>query len=743
MRRALRRRQDIPTKVGLMLALLVSLTLPCLSAASASAAAATRSADLSFTVDPDVQPVQSALPAESEADPERPLASVVDRHGHQADFVANELVLVTDEPASLEQFAARWGGEVLATLDPSAYGLSGLAPRYLVRIDPWRADLDRLTTDLREYNPRAYGPHRVSSKDGMALLAAASEASQSHELEIGVNWVASFGDVGQRTSIEGVVPAALSPMSRNAFTWPHLCNAGSVPGGGPCPQDTGVAEAWTLLDRQGYFQKATVNGRVTTTGVPASERIGVAILDGGFAPSPGFDADVHPDLVQFSPGRNPGFCTGGNSCPWHGTNVTSTAMSTPDNDFGAAGPGGFVAKPIQMGVLGDIFGALRALLDAHQGGIEIANMSWGIPVPASVSGLAQFGDPLLAELRDRGMMLVAGAGNEGRPVDMVDCFVLCWEAAYFWPCEGPKVFCVGALAAQSKTPFFTNPSFGSSNFRGPLSNQSPGETVDFWAPGDVLVGPDPDVPELHGFGGTSAASPFVAGVAAMVLAADRSLTADGIEALLSATAQPTNPHPHTGASESMVDAHAAVRRALAPVADAGPDKAVDEGGQFTLDGTGSNDPDGRALSYSWTQVSGPPATPSTASGATPTFTAPTVGASTTLAFDLVVSNGSRSSTRDRVQITVRDVRTSATKPLVTVPTDILRLTWSSEGDNVTFAASAWDAEDGPLPVTCSPPSGSFFPLGTHTVDCHATDSAGDTGSASFNVTVDVHEDPPK
>jgi hypothetical protein len=740
MRPALRWRDGIPTIVRPIVTLLVTLTLAGLSAGSASAAAGPEGAELIFNIDPEVEPAQRTLPPASGRDPERPLASLVDRHGNHAEFVANELVLVTDEAAALEQFVARWDGEVLVNLDPATYGVPGLPPRYLVRIDPRRADVDQLAADLSEANPHARGPHRVSSKEGLALLAAAASETTS-DLEIGMNWVATFGDVAQGTSMEGVVPP--STMSRNAFAWPHLCNAGTVPGGGPCPQDTGVSEAWRLLDRRGFFANATVNGRVRTTGVPASERIGVAILDGGFAPSPPFDADLHPDLVQFTAGRNPGFCTGGASCPWHGTNVTSTAMSTPDNDFGAAGPGGLVAKPIQMGLLGDAFGALQALLDAHSRGIKIANMSWGVPVPASVSGFAQFGDPLLAELRDRGMMLVAGAGNEGRPVDMVDCFLACWEAAYFWPCEGPKVFCVGALAAQSKTPFFTNPSFGSSNFRGPASNQSPGETVDFWAPGNVLVGPDPDVPMTQDFGGTSAASPFIAGVAAMVLAADPSLSADGIEDLLSTTAQPTDPHPQTGASELMVDAHAAVRRALAPVADAGPDQSVDEGAQFSLDGGGSNDADGRALSHRWTQMGGPPATPSAASVAAPTFTAPNVSATSTVTFELVVSNGSRSSQPDRVTVTVRDVRSSATKPVVTVPADILHRTWSSEGDIVTFSTSAWDAEDGPLPVTCSPSSGSFFPLGTHTVTCHATDTAGDTGWASFNVTVDPHEDPPK
>src|SRR3989442_1040088 len=44
-----------------------------------------------------------------------------------------------------------------------------------------------------------------------------------------------------------------------------------------------------------------------------------------------------------------------------------------------------------------------------------------------------------------------------------------------------------------------------------------------------------------------------------------------------------------------------------PVSDAGPDQFAAEGVVVTLDGSGSNSPQGRAVSYQWSQVSGPPA----------------------------------------------------------------------------------------------------------------------------------------
>jgi hypothetical protein len=54
---------------------------------------------------------------------------------------------------------------------------------------------------------------------------------------------------------------------------------------------------------------------------------------------------------------------------------------------------------------------------------------------------------------------------------------------------------------------------------------------------------------------------------------------------------------------------------------------------------------------------------------------------------------------------------------------------------VTFIATASDLVDGAIPALCTPPSGSTFPIGNTSVNCHATDAAGNTGNGSFTVTV--------
>lgn len=85
------------------------------------------------------------------------------------------------------------------------------------------------------------------------------------------------------------------------------------------------------------------------------------------------------------------------------------------------------------------------------------------------------------------------------------------------------------------------------------------------------------------------------------------------------------------------------------------------------------------------------------------------------------------------QVTVKD--TGA--PVLTLPADISLVVHQPGDAVVTFSASATDFIEGSLPVTCTPVSGTIFPDGTTPVKCTATDSAGNTSTGSFSVTVDL------
>ena len=83
-------------------------------------------------------------------------------------------------------------------------------------------------------------------------------------------------------------------------------------------------------------------------------------------------------------------------------------------------------------------------------------------------------------------------------------------------------------------------------------------------------------------------------------------------------------------------------------------------------------------------------------------------------------------------------------PIVTVPADMIVEATSAAGATVVYnpTPTATDVVDGTLPVTCTPPDGSVFALGgPHTVSCSATDSAGQTTTETFRVTV-VDTTPP-
>ncbi len=75
------------------------------------------------------------------------------------------------------------------------------------------------------------------------------------------------------------------------------------------------------------------------------------------------------------------------------------------------------------------------------------------------------------------------------------------------------------------------------------------------------------------------------------------------------------------------------------------------------------------------------------------------------------------------------------KPVVSVPAAMTVQAANASGAVVNYSATASDLVDGAITPSCSPPSGSTFPVGTTPVNCTVTDKAGLTGSASFTVTV--------
>ena len=81
------------------------------------------------------------------------------------------------------------------------------------------------------------------------------------------------------------------------------------------------------------------------------------------------------------------------------------------------------------------------------------------------------------------------------------------------------------------------------------------------------------------------------------------------------------------------------------------------------------------------------------------------------------------------------VSSDTVPPVVTVPSAMTLEATGPSGAVATFSTRALDDVSGVLPTTDSPASGAVFPLGSTAVTATAIDAAGNTGSATFTVTV--------
>jgi len=109
------------------------------------------------------------------------------------------------------------------------------------------------------------------------------------------------------------------------------------------------------------------------------------------------------------------------------------------------------------------------------------------------------------------------------------------------------------------------------------------------------------------------------------------------------------------ATVSIIDGSAAN---TPPVASAGADQVRASGSNVMLNGGGSFDPDGDALSYQWVQVSGAAVSLGGATSESATFVAPTVTSDTQLTFEVVVTDDRGSSNAAETSVSVTPGRDS-------------------------------------------------------------------------------------
>lgn len=185
-----------------------------------------------------------------------------------------------------------------------------------------------------------------------------------------------------------------------------------------------------------------------------------------------------------------------------------------------------------------------------------------------------------------------------------------------------------------------------------------------------------------------------------------------------------------------------------PSASAGTDQTINENTSTTLNGTGSSDPDGDVLSYSWTQTAGTGVTIINANTASPSFTAPEVGADTLLSFELTVNDGNNGVSTDSVNVLIKNVILN-TVPVATAGNDQT----VNELTTVNLSGSGSDADGDTLSYSWIQTAGNSVNLSnvniatpsfsapdvttdtTLTFTLTVNDSNGGTASDSVNIFV--------
>jgi len=169
-----------------------------------------------------------------------------------------------------------------------------------------------------------------------------------------------------------------------------------------------------------------------------------------------------------------------------------------------------------------------------------------------------------------------------------------------------------------------------------------------------------------------------------------------------------------------------------PVADAGPPQQNVQPGTITLNGSASYDPLGEALTYQWTQLSGPQVTLNNATSAIATFTG-TAGSSYTFSLTVKNTDGLTGSASTSVSVATPTQNSVAINQFTALPASI------TSGQSSTLAwviSNATSASISGGVGNVDPRTGSIAvsPTATTTYTLTATGASGTT-TASVTVTV--------
>lgn len=250
--------------------------------------------------------------------------------------------------------------------------------------------------------------------------------------------------------------------------------------------------------------------------------------------------------------------TPGRNSSWHGTFVAGIVAAQGNNGIGVTGVAP-EAKVLPVRVLGRCGGTVADIWDGAlwAAGLPVPNTPTN-PRPAKILNLSLSGSyactdyekDAIQRLKAAGVLVVVAAGNEDEDVSQ------------HAPANCPGAFVVGATTKWGRRASY-------SNFGAGVHVSAPGGDVsgNIYSPNAEMVTSTSNA-GFHYAGadsytaamGTSAAAPHVAGVAALMLAANPHLPVAMIQTLIEETAQPFAVDC-SGCGKGIVDAERAVRAA--------------------------------------------------------------------------------------------------------------------------------------------------------------------------------------
>jgi serine protease len=499
---------------------------------------------LTFKVDPTLLPRAAQAQPLPDGTP-RPWVGFEDAAGRHSDFVDQELVAHVSTAAEATAIANRWGGTVTRLVPPPATD-PGLKTMATIRVDATRGNTLALAGRLRGIDSRPGGVHRLTTATGLGTLAIAAEEGLAGS-GVQLNWLAepTLPPTAQawvsRTIVEG---APFSPFPRpfpdapipgsNPFQWAGFSSCNRVPspihpgefvcstlfpGGESIWQHFAVADAWRALALTGKL-------------LPGSVKVGIADLGWSLSADPDYPKNFVNDVL------NPSHSNVQALHPWHGDIVVRAGFGVPGNAFGGAGPGGPVADLELLSLYVDesskMEEGIRYLRGQGNRAVNVSATYTVLDVGTLFVGIDTSG-------QWSNVPLFASAGNNGIDVDYEDCvWGICHEVESIEPCENDGVLCIGGLGYNSEA------RYNGGIVDGALLASAFGSdgSVDYagpWYP-HVSVGANaqpvsPLVPEFAVKpGGTSSASPYMAGIAALIAAADPARSDDDMRVCLAAGA---------------------------------------------------------------------------------------------------------------------------------------------------------------------------------------------------------------